>query len=207
MIKNILFDMGGVVFQQDTEQAFSRFRHAGVDPDKFMGIYGQRGFFLDVETGAITGEEFCQAMSAEAGHEVTWAEAQYCWLGFMVDVPPEGLQRLLELKQRYHVCLLSNTNPFIMAHQHSAAFSGDGHPIDHYFHSLFLSYEMKAYKPDRRIFDLAMQADGMRPEECIFVDDSQKNIDAANALGIHGLHVPTNQDWRTPLDELLQQLS
>ena len=37
MIKNILFDMGGVIFQQDTAEAFRRFRQAGIDPDIYMG--------------------------------------------------------------------------------------------------------------------------------------------------------------------------
>ena len=48
MIKNILFDMGGVIFRQNSEEAFRRFREAGVNTDEYMGEYGQKGFFLDV---------------------------------------------------------------------------------------------------------------------------------------------------------------
>ena len=53
MIKNILFDMGGVIFRQNSEEAFRRFREAGVNTDEYMGEYGQKGFFLDVETGRL----------------------------------------------------------------------------------------------------------------------------------------------------------
>ncbi len=51
MIKNLLFDMGGVVFNQNTEEAFRRFRQAGIDTDYYMGKYGQKDFFLDLESG------------------------------------------------------------------------------------------------------------------------------------------------------------
>lgn len=206
MIKNILFDMGGVIFLQDNDEAYRRFREAGIDTDKYMGAYVQNGFFLDVESGAITGEEFCRQMSAAVGHEVSWAEAQHCWLGYFREAPLDRLQRLLELKAHYHVCLLSNTNPFMMAFTRSNAFSGDGHPITHYFHSLFCSYEMHAHKPNADIYLQALAADGMKAEESIFVDDSEKNIRAAEALGIHGLHVATNEDWRAPLEQLLSRL-
>ena len=36
MIKNILFDMGGVIFRQNSEEAFRRFREAGVNTDEYM---------------------------------------------------------------------------------------------------------------------------------------------------------------------------
>ena len=62
MIKNILFDMGGVIFRQNSEEAFRRFREAGVNTDEYMGEYGQKGFFLDVETGKIDAGEFCRRM-------------------------------------------------------------------------------------------------------------------------------------------------
>lgn len=207
MIKNILFDMGGVIFRQNTEEAFRRFREAGINPDEYMGAYGQRGFFLDVETGDIDDVEFCRQMSLAVGKTISWQKAQHCWLGYKIDVPVDRLQTLIELKKKYHICLLSNTNPFIMAHMHSANFSQEGRPIDDYFHSLFCSYEMHAYKPHADIFRQALATDHMLPEECIFLDDSMKNIEAARAVGIHGLHVETNSDWREPLERLLQQLN
>ena len=46
--------MGGVIFRQNSEEAFRRFREAGVNTDEYMGEYGQKGFFLDVETN-LTG--------------------------------------------------------------------------------------------------------------------------------------------------------
>lgn len=92
--------MGGVIFRQNSEEAFRRFREAGVNTDEYMGEYGQKGFFLDVETGKIDASEFCRRMAEAAGREsVGWDEAQYCWLGFIRDVPLSRLHNLLKLKR------------------------------------------------------------------------------------------------------------
>lgn len=198
--------MGGVIFRQDSEEAFRRFREAGLDPEKYMGAFGQKEFFLDVENGKIDADTFCRKMAEASGREhVSWEEAQHCWLGFLRDVPVERLHYLLELKKHYHVCLLSNTNPFMMSFTRSSKFSSDGKPISFYFDTLFCSYEMKAYKPDCEIFIKALDTDKMIADETLFLDDSMKNIVAAQRLGIQTLYVKTNEDWRDRLTLFLQQ--
>ena len=205
MIKNILFDMGGVIFLQDTAVAIRRFQKAGIDTDFYMGAHEQKAFFFDVETGAIDADGFCKAMAAATGRpSVSWEEAQYCWLGFCKGVSVERLHYLTQLRKKYHLCLLSNTNPFIMAFMRSPRFSSEGFPINHYFDSLFCSYEIKHYKPSADFFKYALQTDNMQADECIFIDDSLKNVEAAEALGIHGLHVATNEDWIEPLERMLR---
>ena len=198
--------MGGVIFRQDSEEAFRRFREAGLDHEKYMGAFGQKEFFLDVENGKIDADTFCRKMAEASGREhVSWEEAQHCWLGFLRDVPVERLHYLLELKKHYHVCLLSNTNPFMMSFTRSSKFSSDGKPISFYFDTLFCSYEMKAYKPDSEIFIKALDTDKMIADETLFLDDSMKNIVAAQRLGIQTLYVKTNEDWRDRLTLVLQQ--
>ena len=208
MIKNILSDMGGVVFLQDTQEAFRRFRSYGLDPDFYMGAYGQKGFFLDVETGKIDADEFCRRMAEATGRDhISWDEAQYCWLGFLKSVPVNRLHFLSKLKANYHLCLLTNTNPFIMGFTRSNRFSDDGRPISDYFDSPFCSYEIKRYKPNPDFFEYALEADGMKADECIFLDDSLKNVQGAEALGIHGFHVAPDEDWTTRLAETLSRLN
>ena len=198
--------MGGVIFRQDSEEAFRRFREAGLDPEKYMGAFGQKEFFLDVENGKIDADTFCRKMAEASGREhVSWEEAQHCWLDFLRDVPVERLHYLLELKKHYHVCLLSNTNPFMMSFTRSSKFSSDGKPISFYFDTLFCSYEMKAYKPDCEIFIKALDTDKMIADETLFLDDSMKNIVAAQRLGLQTLYVKTNEDWRDRLTLVLQQ--
>ncbi len=212
MIKNLLFDMGGVIFRQNSEEAFRRFREVGIDPDVYMGVYGQKEFFLDVETGRIDASEFCRRMSevsrrvcSDAGRaDFTFEEAQYCWLGFIVDTPVERLHHLVELRKKYHLCLLTNTNPFVMHFTDSKRFNAEGCPISAYFDTLCCSYEMGVCKPNADFFLKALEMDGLKPEESIFIDDSLKYVKAAERVGSIGLHVPSNEDWMPQLTALLE---
>lgn len=208
MIKNILFDMGGVIFNQDTDQAFRLFKQSGIDTDEYLGKYGQHGFFLDLELGKITTEEFCEKMAEATGREsVPQEEAAACWQGFYKDTSVEKLHKLEELRKDYHLGLLSNTNAFMMQLTDSPRLSSEKKPISEYFDSLFLSYKMHLYKPDADIYLEALRRDGMKPEETLFVDDSEKNVRGAEAVGIHGLYVETNSDWREQLDARLKELN
>lgn len=196
--------MGGVIFLQNTEKAFRRFEAQGVDTGRYMGAHGQKGIFLDLEEGRIDKEEFRKGMCEITGHEVSMQDAAYCWEGFFDGAPVDRLRTLLELKKDYHLGLLSNTNPFMMELTDSPRLSADKRPISDYFHSMFLSYELKAYKPDEKIFRLALERDGILADETLFIDDAAKNIEGARRLGIHGLHVATNADWRPSLTSLLR---
>lgn len=207
MIKNLLFDMGGVVFNQNTEEAFRRFQQAGIDTDYYMGKYGQKDFFLDLEAGKIDAAEFCRRMSDVVGRNVSWDEAQHCWLGFFDGVPEERLRNLELLRKDHHLCLLSNTNPFIMAYTRSKQFSKEGKPITDFFDTFFCSYEMECCKPDDEIFLKALEHDHMLPQECLFIDDSQTNCDAAVKLGFHVLRSKSNSDWMPGITEIIEQNS
>lgn len=205
MVKTLLFDMGGIVFIQDTAEAFRRFTEIGVDAHQFIGDFGQKGIFLDLESGRISDEQFRAAVSRLVGRELTWQEVQNCWLGFLKSVPADRLKHLLQLRKKYRICLASNTNPFIMAYTRSDRFSGDGHGIGHYFDRLYCSYEMGICKPDKAFFTKILESEGIRPEETLFIDDSKKNIAAAESTGIKGLWVPSNQDWLPALLSVLPE--
>ena len=57
---------------------------------------------------------------------------------------------------------------------------------------------------NEKIFRLALERDGILADETLFIDDAAKNIEGARRLGIHGLHVATNADWRPALTSLLR---
>lgn len=62
---------------------------------------------------------------------------------------------------------------------------------------------MKCCKPDWNIYRKALEADHMKAEECLFVDDSAVNTGAAEALGFNTLTVKTNQDWMNDVLNIL----
>ena len=199
--------MGGVVFTQNTQEAFRRFKAIGLDPNYYMGEYGQKDFFLDVETGDISADDFINKVAEVRGnYDLSWDDLLQCWLGFFDGVRSKGVEDLDRLHRDFHLCLLSNTNPFIMSHTKSKAFTAEGRPITDFFDTLFLSYEMGICKPDACIFLKALEMEQMKADECLFIDDSKKNTDAAEKIGIHTLFVPSNSDWMPALEERLKEL-
>lgn len=199
--------MGGVVFTQNTQEAFRRFKAIGLNSNYYMGEYGQKDFFLDVETGAISAEDFVKKVAEVRGNDdLSWDDLLQCWLGFFDGVKSKVVEDLDLLHRDFHLCLLSNTNLFIMSHTKSKAFTAEGRPITDFFDTLFLSYEMGICKPDARIFLKALEIEQMKADECLFIDDSKKNTDAAEKVGIHTLFVPSNSDWMPALEERLKEL-
>ena len=148
-IKNIAFDLGGVVIALSYENAVKRFEEIGLhEAHKHLDAFCQQGIFGDLEKGLITPEEFRVELSRMIGREITYDECMYAWHGYVEDVPQRNLQMLLRLRQLgYKVCLLSNTNPYMMQWAMSTEFDGNGHAIDYYFDHLYLSYQCKLMKP------------------------------------------------------------
>ena len=68
-------------------------------------------------------------------------------------------------------------------HMKAMAETNDGHTMDDYFDAVYLSYQLCELKPSEAIFRKMIAAGGMRPEETLFIDDGQKNVDAAQRLG------------------------
>ena len=205
LIRNIAFDLGGVVIALSYEQAVKRFEEIGLsDARKHLDAFCQQGIFGDLEKGLITPEQFRTELSRLVGRELSHDECRYAWHGYVEAVPQRNLQMLLRLRQLgYKVCLLSNTNPYMMQWAMSNEFDGNDHSIEYYFDHLYLSYQCKQMKPSPEIFRMMLEGQQSIPEETLFIDDGQKNIEAAKALGIQTLFPKNNEDWTEPLAKLL----
>lgn len=204
MIKDIVFDFGGVLTTIDTENALQKFRELGVEnPKQYINSYCQKGPFFELENGDIDAYEFCRRLGTICGKEITYRQAKEAWLGFLVDIHEEWLEHLQPLRGKYRLSILSNTNPFIQEWAQTAGFTTCGKSLADYFDMQFFSYRMKCSKPNEEIYRKMLRLGKMKAEETLFVDDGQKNIDAAEQIGIKTLKVENGTDWRKQLDELL----
>ena len=196
-ISNIAFDLGGVVVALSHENAIRCFEALGLkDARQHLDAFCQRGIFGDLESGNITSDDFRHQLGELIGRPLSMDECFNAWHGYVESVPQRNLDMLLELRERgYKVCLLSNTNPFMMHWAFSDAFSADGHPITHYFDHLYLSYECRVMKPSEDIFRMMLEGQGAKPEETLFIDDSPRNVEVAGSMGIHTLCPHNNEDW------------
>ena len=206
MIRNIVFDLGGVIMTICQEEAIKRFKSIGLkNVEDYLNPYTQTDIFGDIEEGKISAEQFRAKLSELIGKEVTYEECKFAWLGYRQDVPLRNLDILRKLKvQGYKLILLSNTNPFMMSWGLSGEFDGNGNSLESYFDSLYLSYKLGVMKPNKKIFQYIIDNEKIQPGESLFIDDGERNINAARLLGFKTLCPINGEDWTKEVIELLK---
>lgn len=205
-IKNVVFDLGGVLIDLDHSQAVRRFEDIGVeDAGELLDPYEQKGFFLELENGKIDTDTFCRKLREHTGKPLSFDQIKYAWMGFIADVPQYKLDFLLELRKKYKVYLLSNTNPIIQSWARSEAFTPVRRPISAYFDKMYTSYEAGATKPDAAIFDRMIKDAPLVPSETLFVDDGASNIRVGQELGFHTYQPENAEDWREAVLAILEK--
>ena len=188
------------------DEAIKRFKSIGLkNVENYLNPYTQTDIFGDIEEGKISAEQFRAKLSELIGKEVTYEECKFAWLGYRQDVPLRNLDILRKLKaQGYKLILLSNTNPFMMSWGLSGEFDGNGNSLESYFDSLYLSYKLGVMKPNKKIFQYIIDNEKIQPGESLFIDDGERNINAARLLGFKTLCPINGEDWTKELIELLK---
>lgn len=185
MIKNLLFDLGGVIMNIRRENAVQALEEIGMkDADSFLGEYVQKGPFLELEEGLISPSEFRNEIRKHIDGEVSDSAIDDAFSKFLTGIPEKRLNDLISLRNRgYKIYLLSNTNAIMWDGEIAAQFRKQGKNVDFYFDGIVTSFESKCCKPDERIFKIVLDKFGIRAEETLFFDDSEKNLSAAARLG------------------------
>lgn len=206
MIKNIIFDFGGVIAGLTREKSVQALEALGLkDADKILDQYHQTGIFQQLDEGKLGADEFRQELGKLCGKVPTEEQTTYAWLCFLKEIDVRKLRFIEELrKSSYRTYLLSNTNPFLMSWACSEAFSADKKPLNSYFDKLYLSYEMGCAKPSPEIFEKMIADSGINPSESLFVDDSAVNAAAGRKFGFTTLQPANGEDWRDTLAEMLK---
>lgn len=183
----MLFDLGGVIMDIERLNAVNALREIGMrHPEELLGDYGQKGPFLALERGEITPEEFRQQLRAYIDGDVTDEQIDAAFCRFLTGIPVERLRALEELRGRgFKVYMLSNTNALMWHRFILPEFKKDGKDLGAYFDGVVTSFEVKAYKPEPAIFEAVIERLGIKPEETLFFDDSQANLDGAKPFGFH----------------------
>lgn len=183
MIKNIIFDLAGVVLNLDLERDTEALRSVGL-PDFDECLRRPEIFqpMLNYLNGLSDAEDFLDEMHKVCSPDATGQQILDAMDAVLADVPKQRLERIVELRKRYRVFLLSNI--YETAWQYAVnEIERHGYRVDDCFDKVFLSYEMRLAKPDPQIFHSVVEATGIVPEETLYFDDSRGNVDAGNRLG------------------------
>jgi len=197
-IKNLVFDLGGVILTLDRDRAVARFLEVGLgNAEELLDPYHQKGIFLQLENGELSRDEFYEAIRQEAGKDISNEEIDWGWMGFIVDCPDYKLKMLEDLREQgYKLYLLSNTNPIIMSWALSPDFSPQGKSLADYFDKLYLSFQIGCTKPDPGIFRTMIDDAGLIPEETLFIDDGASNVRAGQEFGFKTYQPENGEDFR-----------
>ena len=194
-IKNIVFDLGGVLVDLDFKGAINGLQLAGfANVKEQLQAFDRDGIFQKFELGEMSADEFRTAIRENSTVELTDEEVDNLWNAMLLEIPREKLELILDLRGKYMVYLLSNTNSIHWDYVCKNAFNYRGFRVKDYFEETFLSYEMHLAKPDKAIFEKVLQDANLLPEETLFIDDSEANCKAAEEVGIHAHHYHIGDD-------------
>lgn len=190
-IKNIIFDLGGVILPIDISRTTEAYRRLGVSNiDELFG-HGHAGSFVkDYEKGEITDDEFVKRFKKLIDPPVEDEIVIGAWNALLLDFPMERIRFLKELKHKYRVFLFSNTNSI-----HHKAFITDykklsgSENFDDLFEVAWYSHIIKMRKPDVHAFQFIINDAGLVAEETLFIDDALINVDGAVKAGLEGVHL------------------
>jgi putative hydrolase of the HAD superfamily len=190
-IKNIIFDLGGVIIDLSVDSTLRKFSELSGHPvNKVMETYHARPEFYAYEKGEITNDQFRSALKGIFGLKSLDSELDLCWNAMLGEIPAERIELLRDLKLKYKTFLLSNTNAI-----HLDCFSGivkKSHNIESLeplFHKTYYSHLLKMRKPDAEIYEYVLRDNNLKADETIFLDDNVANLKGAASVGIQTFHV------------------
>ncbi|MEO6454786.1 MAG: HAD family phosphatase [Ginsengibacter sp.] len=185
-IKAIIFDLGGVLLNIDFLKVSEAFKALGVI--NFDELYNQsesNPLFADLETGRINEEEFCEGIKKCTDKPITNEDITKAWNAILLDFRKDSINYLAQLKSKYKLFLLSNTNII-----HYKAFNKifdatiGNQSFNSYFDKAYYSHEIGLRKPHVDAYQFVLNENNLQPQSAVFIDDTLNNIQGAKAAGL-----------------------
>ena len=194
-IKNLIFDLGGVILDLSIEDTLKTFASlAGVERNIIDKLYAIAPEFLSYETGHISDKEFRSFINQQCTVPGTDASIDKCWNAMLRGLPKQKLDLILALREKYNVFLLSNTNAIHLKYINDVmlpSVPGALPSLADYFHRAYYSHIMGKRKPHAEIFEEVLAESKLNAAETLFLDDNHDNIVGASKVGINTAFVNT----------------
>ena len=203
-MKAIIFDMGGVLVDLDPQACRSAFKSdLGFDEiDQLLDPCHQKGIIGDMEAGLVTGDEFRDYVIGRSRPGAAREDVDKAFNRILVGIAPYKVDLLRRLSRDYDVYMLSNNNPVAVVRA-KEMFRQAGFTMENDFKKCYISYQMKMLKPSEEFYKAVIADIGLPAEELLFIDDSQKNVDAAIAAGMPAVWYEPGTDLSDLLGQML----
>ena len=191
MIRNLIFDFGGVLIDLDMEAVSRGLQNFGLaTPGPELVRLSQ-----EYETGQIPTDYFLNEVrrTLPGSRE---DEIRRIWNETVSRFPTERLEFLETLKASgtYRMFLLSNTNPLHVEQARQNMGNRDFQRFRNCFQEFYLSHEIKMRKPEPEIFAFVLNENRLTPEETLFIDDTREHTESASRLGIRTWHLQVGKE-------------
>ena len=180
MIRNVVFDVGGVLVRLRYQPFIRYLSEAGVDLTDLPTWLAT----IDLEAherGEITGEELLGRVAASAAQPLDPEDLARRWLD-MFERTDEMFELAAGLMGNYRVYLLSNVGELHWRHLDAS------YGIESVGHGAIASFRVGSVKPSAAIYRKAEHRFGLDPAVTVFIDDLHRNVAGARACGWHAIH-------------------
>ncbi|MBI4447056.1 MAG: HAD family phosphatase [Acidobacteria bacterium] len=181
MFTTLLVDIGQVLVGLNYDRFVDRLAaHSPLSRAEIQNYFESSPEIRSYETGVLSTQDFVRHFSSKLRIESTGGFFEELWSSLFA--PGHISEQFFEvLKTHYRMVALSNTNELHFKYllQHSPLVSR----LDDYI----LSYQVGCMKPDRRIYEIALEKTGFRPDCVLYVDDLPRNVQSARELGIRSI--------------------
>lgn len=189
-VKNIIFDLGGVLLNLDVAQTRNAFIKLGLSQiDELFRIGHAESFFKDYEVGTISDEEFVEKARQLSLPGTSSSQVIAAWNVMLLDFPAERVQFLDELKNKYRLFLFSNTNAIHLKYFHKSYQDVYGKAMDDLFEKAYYSHVINQRKPDVAAFEYVINDSKLNAGETLFIDDALVNVEGARMAGLQAIHL------------------
>ena len=198
MIKNIIFDIGNVLITFDWDGLARQIGFTEEDIEVLkVKVIGDR--WDEFDRGVMPEDEALKYVQ----EAIPGLEEKFATLWNRIDealwVFPYVDSWMSELKERgYRIYLLSNFPKRLYEKEEKEKFT-----FIKYVDGKVISSFIRLIKPDREIYEYLINQYNLIPEECVFLDDRKKNVDAAKAIGMQGIVFSSYEEAKKELNELL----
>lgn len=202
-IRNIIFDLGGVLLNIDPKKTIEAFGQLGMEQlvgDK--GLSYDHDIFYQMEQGQISPDEFRKGVLELLPKPVSFQEIDTAWTAMLLDFPAIRVELIKNLRKDFKIYLFSNTNAIHVEKFHSIFRNQHGFEVSTLFDKDFYSNEIGYRKPSPESYQEIIRLSGINAEESLFIDDSLQNVESAIASGLKGY-------WLEPcqkVEEIFQEL-
>ena len=188
-IKNIIFDLGGVILNIRYQNALEAFQKLSTSQQTIAFTQQKQSrLFDDYETGRISDQAFREGLRRHYEIEASDAEIDAAWNAMLLDIPAERITLLQALSQKYRLFLLSNTNAIHLVHFTRLVAEGFAIPsLDSLFEKTYYSHLIGQRKPDAPVFEHILDRHQLNRHETLFIDDSIQHIEGARQVGLQTL--------------------